>query len=68
MVWISRCTQKRSKAVQNQAVAYLGGGGIVPWPPPLWLVGKFFEGLEDRWKGGWPPPRLDGSGAQKWRE
>jgi hypothetical protein len=33
-------------------------GAIVPWPP-LWLMGKFFEGLEDRWKdrwkGGWPP-------------
>jgi hypothetical protein len=26
---------------------------------PLWLRGKFFEGLQDRWegrwKGGWPP-------------
>jgi hypothetical protein len=20
---------------------------------PLWVMGKFFEGLEDRWKGGW---------------
>jgi hypothetical protein len=30
------------------------GGGIVPWPPPLWLMENFFEGLEDRWTGGWP--------------
>jgi hypothetical protein len=42
-------------------VAYLGGGGIVPWPL-LWLMGKFFEGLEGRWKAGGPP--LDGSGLR----
>jgi hypothetical protein len=23
---------------------------------PLWLMENFFEGLEDRWTGGWPPP------------
>jgi hypothetical protein len=26
----------------------------VPCPPFGW-VRKFFEGAEDRWKGGWPP-------------
>jgi hypothetical protein len=31
-------------------VAYLGGHCAMA---PLWLMGKFFEGLEDRWKGGW---------------
>jgi hypothetical protein len=45
-------------------VAYLGGGHCAM--APLWLMGKFFEGLEDRWKGGWPP--LDGSGAENWRK
>jgi hypothetical protein len=44
-----------SKNTDIHAVAHLGGG-IVPWPP-LWLMGKFFCGLEDRWKGGWPPFR-----------
>jgi hypothetical protein len=32
-------------------VAYLGGHCAMP---PLSLMGKFFEGLEDTWKGGWP--------------
>jgi hypothetical protein len=41
------------------AVAYLGGGGAL-WPlchgSPLWLMGKFVDGLEDRCKRGCPPP------------
>jgi hypothetical protein len=43
------------------------GGGIVPWPP-LWRMRKFFEGLEGRWKGGWPPiGRIYGSRTENWR-
>jgi hypothetical protein len=42
-------------------VAYLGGGGIVPWPPPL-ADGKFFlKGLKTGGRADGPPPS-DGSG------
>jgi hypothetical protein len=50
-------------------VAYLGGGGgHCAMALPLWRMRKFLEGLEGRWKGGWPPVgRIYGSGTENWR-
>jgi hypothetical protein len=56
-------------SIDGSAVAYLEGA-IVP-RPPLWLMGKFFEGLGLGLKTGGRadgPPCLDGSAAKNWRK
>jgi hypothetical protein len=46
-------------SVYTDSGVFRRGGGIVPWPPPLADGNFFFEGLEDRWTGGWPPLQTD---------